>query len=179
HRRRCQQRAAAASAARDAAFWEAAAVLEGAARGGELPRGVELEEVLASLSLAPDLAVALGLDWALPASASASSGAAGGRGGGGGVGGGGAVPPLSSPGALAGASEQELRAELARRVGERTQERVMSGDPWVADPCGMGLPGYRTRYYTSRFPELAGGGGGGGGGDVDRVAARVVRAYMD
>jgi hypothetical protein len=31
----------------------------------------------------------------------------------------------------------------------------MNGDPWAADPIGMGLPGYRKRYYAQRFPELA------------------------
>lgn len=36
------------------------------------------------------------------------------------------------------------------------QDRVMSGDPWAADPCAMGLPHYRSRYYEMRFPELKG-----------------------
>ncbi len=36
----------------------------------------------------------------------------------------------------------------------------MSGDPWAADPCGMGLPGYRSRYYMMRFPEISAGEAG-------------------
>jgi hypothetical protein len=26
-------------------------------------------------------------------------------------------------------------------------ERLMGGDPWVQDPVGIHLPGYRDRYY--------------------------------
>lgn len=47
--------------------------------------------VLSGLALSPDMAVTLGLDWALPSLNFAT------------------------------ASEEELRAELARRVGKRTQ----------------------------------------------------------
>lgn len=36
-----------------------------------------------------------------------------------------------------------------------------AGDPFAADPCAMGLPGYRTRYYLARFPEIDAGGWAG------------------
>ncbi|GIL52407.1 hypothetical protein Vafri_8290 [Volvox africanus] len=78
---------------------------------------------MSNLALAPDLAVALGLNWA--------------------------VPSLD----FSTATDQELRAELAKRVSTRTEEWVMNGDPWAADPCEMGLPVYRARYHLARFPE--------------------------
>ncbi|KXZ43876.1 hypothetical protein GPECTOR_78g64 [Gonium pectorale] len=145
HRRRCHAKAQSEAAASERTFWDAASALLGpdGVSVGELPPGVDLDAVLSGISLDPGLAVALGLDWALPS--------------------------LD----LATASEQQLRQELAKRVSTRTQERVMSGDPWAADPCGMGLPGYRSRYYLARFPEID------AGGDVDKIAARVVRSYMD
>jgi hypothetical protein len=49
-------------------------------------------------------------------------------------------------------------AELARRVADRVQDRLMAGDPWAADPCSMDAPGYRERYYKV-FWRGAGGWG--------------------
>ncbi|GIL86379.1 hypothetical protein Vretimale_11678 [Volvox reticuliferus] len=145
HRRRCHQRASQDAAANQSAFWDAAAAVLGpdGVSVGELPPGVDLDTVMSHLALSPDLAVALGLDWAIPSLDFTT------------------------------ATDQELRAELSKRVSARTEERVMSGECWAADPCGMGLPGYRARYYQARFPEVT------AADDVDKIAARAVRAYMD
>ena len=43
------------------------------------------------------------------------------------------LPPslgLSPPLDLRGASPEEVRAELFRRVSKRVEDRMMSGDPW-------------------------------------------------
>lgn len=41
-------------------------------------------------------------------------------------------------------------------VLSRLQDRMANGDPFAADPCSMGLPGYRERHYASRFPDVDG-----------------------
>ena len=54
------------------------------------------------------------------------------------------------------------------------QERVMSGDPFAADPCGMGLRGYRVRYYEAHFPRAR-----RSPSDLEREAEAVCGAYLD
>ena len=50
----------------------------------------------------------------------------------------------------------------------------MSGDPFAADPCAMGLPGYRVRYYEAHFPRAR-----RGPGDLEKAAAAACGAYLD
>ena len=47
------------------------------------------------------------------------------------------------------------------------------GDKWSIDPCNLGEPGYRLRYYTLRFP------GAVRDGCLDeRHVAAACRAYL-
>ncbi|GAX74490.1 hypothetical protein CEUSTIGMA_g1939.t1 [Chlamydomonas eustigma] len=73
------------------------------------------------------------------------------------------------------ASVSELRAELNKRVTKRVEERLKCGDPKSADPCKMGTPGFRQRYYSRNFPqemrrEL---------GNVEKVAQKACRAFLE
>ncbi|MEW5320458.1 MAG: hypothetical protein WDW38_011529 [Sanguina aurantia] len=71
------------------------------------------------------------------------------------------------------ASDEQIRAEFAKQVSTRVAERVMSADPWAADPCKMSQPGFRERYYRMRFPEL------GPDTDLDLLAGRACTSYLE
>jgi hypothetical protein len=91
---------------------------------GELPPGADLEELLAAVPA--EVAIALGLQ---------------GQDKGSGI-------------DLRSASPEELVKELAKRVADRVQQRLMGGDPWAEDPIGLNLPGYRDRYYQVRLVKI-------------------------
>lgn len=50
----------------------------------------------------------------------------------------------------------DLRREVARRLSQRLNERLMAGAS--ADPVKLSQPGYRPRYYQQRFGATEGVG---------------------